>query len=278
MILREPFARAAIAGERCSRSGLDALRHAAQRELAQGDQIRFAEEPLDGGADLLRDVDFAGVQTRDEIVGRQIDELDLVGLVENAIGQRLALLGARDLRDQVVETLEMLNVQRRPNVDAGVEQLFDVLPTFRMARRRLAAHQVRMRELVDEQDARAALERRVEIELLPYHPAVADGQRGQPLEPRGEPLRLGAAVRLDVTDDDFGACQARGLCRAQHRKGLADAGGGAEEDPQPAATRASLLGLDVREQLVGIGTRLDCHYGAIIASRRRRAPDSARAR
>ena len=52
---------------------------------------------------------------------------------------------------------------------------------------------------------------------------------------------------------------ARRLRRAQHREGLADAGGGAEEDPQPAAPRARLLGLDVREQLVGIGPRLDCH-------------------
>ena len=261
VILREPCTRGAIAGERCPRSGLDALRHAAQRELAQGNQVRFAEEPLDGRAGLLRDVDLASMQTREEIVGRQVDELDLVGLVEDAIGQCLALLGARDLRDKVVETLEMLNVQRRPNVDAGVEQLFDILPTFRMARRRLAAHQVRVRELVDEQDPGSALERRVEIELLPYHPAVADGQRGQTLERQGEPLRLGAAVRLDVTDDDFGAAGARPVPRLSIAKVLPTPAVAPKKiRNRPRRARASSA-LTCASSSSGSGRVSTCHYG-----------------
>ena len=79
-------------------------------------------------------------------------------LVEDVIGQRLALLDARDLRDEVVQALEVLNVERRPDVDASVEELVDVLPPFWMARRWVAAHQVRVRELVDEQDAGSAFE------------------------------------------------------------------------------------------------------------------------
>ena len=140
-------------------------------------------------ADLLRHVDLAGVQTREQIVGRQVDQLDLVGLVEDAIRQRLALLDAGDLRDEVVQALEVLDVQRRPDVDAGIEQLLDVLPALRMARRRLAADEVRVRELVDEQDSGPALQRRVEVELLAHHAAVGDGQRRQPLEPCEQVLR-----------------------------------------------------------------------------------------
>ena len=105
-------------------------------------------------ADFFRHVDLAGVQAREQIVGRQVDELDLVGLVEDAVRHRLALLDAGDLRDQIVQALEMLDVERGPDVDAGVEQLLDVLPTLRMARRGIAADEVGVGELVDEQDGR----------------------------------------------------------------------------------------------------------------------------
>ena len=85
-------------------------------------------------------VDLAGAQPRQQVVRRQVDQLDFIGLVENAVRQGLALSHAGDLRDQVIETLEVLNIDGRPHVDAGIEQLLDVLPAFRMPRRRLAAH------------------------------------------------------------------------------------------------------------------------------------------
>ena len=142
---------------------------------------------------------------------------------------------------------------------------------------RLAADQVRVRELVDEQDAGSAFERSVEVELLAHHAAVCDRQRRQRFEAFCQPLGIGSAVRLDVADDDLEARELRRLRRAQHRERLADAGRSAEEDAQPAAPRTRLLCLDLREQLVGIGPRLDCHQGASSPSRGRRAPDSARA-
>ena len=146
-----------------------------------------------------------------------------------------------------------------------------------MARRRVAAHQVRVRELVDEQDAGSAFECRVEIELLPHHAAIRDRQRRQRFEAFCQPFGIGSAVRLDIAADDLEARELRRLRRAQHRERLADPGRSAEEDAQPAAPRTRLLVLDLREQLVGIGPRLDCHQGVIIAAHGRRAPDSARA-
>ena len=47
LLAREPLARRAVARERCARRGLDAARRPAQRELAQRDQVRQAEEPVD---------------------------------------------------------------------------------------------------------------------------------------------------------------------------------------------------------------------------------------
>ena len=114
---------------------------------------------------LLRHVDPALAQPLQQIVGRQVDQLDLVGLVEHAVGHGLELAHAGDLRHDVAERLEVLHVEGRVDVDAGVEQLLDVLPALRVARRRIAAADVGVRELIDQQQLRLARERGVEIEL-----------------------------------------------------------------------------------------------------------------
>ncbi len=110
-----------------------------------------------------------------------------------------------------------------------------------------------MRELVHEQDGGMPGESGVQVELLPNDAAISDRQRRQMLEALGEPLGLDAAMRLEIADHDVGAGRLGGARRLQHGVGLADAGGGAEEDAQPAAGGAGLLGLDVGEKLVRVG-------------------------
>ena len=134
-------------------------RSATRRSASSRSAIRFDLRKKRSIAvrDLLGHVDLAGLEPREQIVGRQVDQLDFVGLVEDAIRDRLALAHAGDLRDQVVETLEVLDVDRRPDIDALLEQLLDVLPALRVARRRIAFDEIGMRQLVDEQDRGPAL-------------------------------------------------------------------------------------------------------------------------
>ena len=68
---------------------VDALGGLAQRQFAQRDQVALAEEVLERHARALRHVDLAGVQPCEELVGRQVDELDLVGRLEHGVGHRL---------------------------------------------------------------------------------------------------------------------------------------------------------------------------------------------
>ena len=156
------------------------------------------------------------------------------------VGQRLALAHAGDLDDQIVEALEVLDVDGRPDVDAGVEQLLDVLPALRVARRRLAAGEVGVRELIDQQDGGMPRERRVEIELLAHDAAVAHRERRQARQALEQPLGLDATVRLDVAHDHVGAGGAHAARGLEHRVGLADAGGGAEENAQTARAGRAL--------------------------------------
>ena len=89
---------------------VDALGGAPQGKLAQGGQIARREEVLQRPLGLLRDIDLALLQALDQVVGREVDQLDRVGAVEDRVRHRLAHAHMGDLRDDVVQALDVLDV------------------------------------------------------------------------------------------------------------------------------------------------------------------------
>ena len=201
---------------------------------------------------LLGNVDLALLEALDQVVGGEVDELDGIGAVEHRVRHGLAHANMRDLRDDVVEALDMLDVDGGVDVDAVVEQLLDVEIALGMA----AAGRVGMGELVDQHDLRAARDDGVEVHLLEPLAFVFDPPAGNDLEPFEQSLRLFAAMGLDDADDDIVAVLLSGAGLLQHLVGLADAGRGADENLEPAG-RALLPpgGLEQglrRRSLVGV--------------------------
>ena len=118
-----------------------------------------------------------------------------------------------DLRDDVVQALEVLDVDGGVDVDAGGEQLLDVLPALGVAR----AGDVGVGQLVDQQQGRVAGERRVEVELLERRAPVLELPAGQDCSsPSSRRAGLRPAVGLHDADHDVEAVRAlrRGRPRA----------------------------------------------------------------
>ena len=136
----------------------------------------------------------------------------------------------RDLRDHVVEALDVLDVDGGIDVDAVGQQFLDVEIALGMA----AARRVGVGEFVDQGDLRTARDQRVEVHLLEHLVPVADPLARQHFEPLQQRLRLRPSMGLDDTDHDIGARLPPGMRALQHLVGLADAGGGADKDLQPA--------------------------------------------
>ena len=87
---------------------------------------------------------------------------------------------------------------------------------------------------------------------MPHDPTIADCDRGELLQALEQ--SLGVARPCGSTYPTTTPC--RGLERSrglQHRVGLADTRGSAKEDPQAAALSAGLFGLDVGQELIGVG-------------------------
>jgi hypothetical protein len=73
----------------------------------------------------------------------------------------------------------MLDVERRPDIDAGGEQLLDVLPALGMT----AVRSVGVSELVDDDELGLARQRRIEIEFLDLRPWYSTLRRGRTSSP-----------------------------------------------------------------------------------------------
>ena len=210
---------------------VDPLGGAPQRQLAQRRQVAGREIVAQRALGLLADIDLALAQAGHQVGRREVDQLDLVGGVDDPVGHGLAHADAGDAGDHVVQALDVLDVHGRVDVDAGRQQLLDVEIALGMA----AALGVGVGELVDQHQRRPALQDGVEIHLLERAALVLDLPARHDLEPGELRLGLGAAVRLDHADHDVDAVDLAAARGRQHLVGLADAGRGAEEDLQLAA-------------------------------------------
>ncbi len=210
---------------------VDPLGRAPQRELAQGGQVAGREIMLERPLRLLGDVDLALLQPLDQIVGREVDQLDRIGAVEHRIRHGFAHPHMSNLRDDVVQAFDVLDVDGGVDVDAVGQQLLDIEVTFGVA----AAGGVGVGELVDQRDFRPPRDHGIQVHLLDDLAAIIERLARDHLQPAHQRLGLGAAMGLDEADHDVDAGLALGVGALQHLVGLADAGSGADEDLELAA-------------------------------------------
>jgi hypothetical protein len=258
---------------------VDAVGDPEQGELPQGGQVAGPEVVGERGADLLGPVDVAVGHAAAQGLGRLVDHLDLVGGAHHVVGDRLPLPDPRDALDDVVERLEVLDVERGDHLDAGVEQLGDVLPALGVP----AAGDVGVGQLVDERHLGPPGQHGVDVHLLEHRAAVVHPAAGHDLEVADLLGGAGAPVRLHEPDDHVGAALLPAPPLVEHGERLADSRGGAQVDAQdpPAGGPGPAPGAG---RLVAVGSVAHCAQNPMTArqpwsaGRLRRAPGSAAAR
>ena len=206
-----------------------------QRQLTQRGQISWREIMLQRALGLLGNVDLAFLQPLDQVVGREVDQLDGVGEIEHLVWHGLAHPHMRDLRDHIVEAFDVLDIDGRIDVDAVGQQLLDIEIAFGMA----TARRVGMGQFVDQRDLRPPRDQRVEVHLLERLLLVVEPAARQHFEALQKRFGFRPAMGVDYADDDIGTGLLPGMGALQHLVGLADAGSGADEDLEPA--RAAVL-------------------------------------
>ena len=228
---------------------IHALSGAAKGEFAKCGEISGREVMLERPLGLLRDVDLSLFQPLNELIGRDVDDLDIVGLVEKGIRHRLAHADAGDLGHDIVQAFDMLDVERRVDIDPGREQVFDIQIALGMS----AAGSVGVGQLIDEDNLGMPHEDGVEVHLLKHMPVIVDFDARNDLEALEQGLRFRTSMGFDDTDDNVRALGQLRASRHQHFVGFADAGSGAYEYLETAAASILTPRLLKRAHLAKVG-------------------------
>ena len=213
---------------------VDPVSRPQQGELAESRKVPDPEVVGQCRVDLLGGIDVAVSHPAPQGLGGHVDQLDLIGRPHHLVGHGLLLLDAGDLLHHVVDALEVLDVHRRDHVDAGGQQLLDVLPALEVA----TAGDVGVGELVDQGDLRATSQHRVDVHLLEGGAAVLDTTSGHDLEVSDLLEGLRSPVGLDQGDHDVGASMTASPTLVEHGERLADARRRTQIDTQLPAAHA----------------------------------------
>ena len=175
---------------------------------------------------LLGDIDLSVLEALDQVGRREIDQLDRIGIVENRVRHCLAHTHMRDLRHDVIQALDVLNVDGGVDIDPPPEQFLDIEIALGVA----AARRISMSELVHQDDLRPARDDRVDIHFIERLVLVGDTPARDDLHAIQQRLGLAAAVGFDDADHDVIAVFFPGARGLQHLVGLADAGRRTDKD------------------------------------------------
>ena len=242
------------------RRGLTALLHPVrdpqEGQLPQGGQVAGPEVVGQRGVDLRGRVDVAVGHPASQRLRAHVDQLDLVGPAHDGVGHRLALAHSGDPLHDVVDALEVLDVDGRDHVDAGVEELVHVLPPLPVA----AVGHVGVGQLVHERHRRVPGQHGVDVHLFERDAPVGEPLPGHQLQVVQLLLCLRPPVGLHEADDHVGAALLAPPALVEHGVGLADARGGAEVDPQlttaaPGAASAIVTPHSETPVAPGVATR-----------------------
>ena len=227
----------------------DAIRHPHEREFTQRAEVAGTEIVRERGIDFLGPVDIAVGHAALQRLGRHVHEFDLVRGTNDRIRDGLSLLDTRDRHHHIRQRFKVLDVDRGDDVDAGIEQRLNVLPTLFVA----TARNIRVRQFIDERHRRLPGEDRLEIHLLEVGAPIFKLSARYDLERADLGCGRGATMGLDEGNHDVGPAITATLTFAQHCEGLPDARRGTKVNPKRAASHGpSLWTCDAVEREVEI--------------------------
>src|SRR5271157_2946681 len=196
------------------------LRHVAQGDFAQGNQITGTEEVPQRAVHALHGIDIAPAHALLQRLGRNVRQHNFIHTLQHPVGYRLAHHHAGYLVHHGRDTFEMLNVHGGNHVDVVVEQLENILVPLVV----LAAFDVGVRQFVHQRDLWMARENGIHVHLFKQCALVVDLLARNRFQPRKKFLGRFAAVCFNDADHYVFAAALAADGLAQHGVSLADAG------------------------------------------------------
>ncbi len=221
---------------------------AAECQLSQGSQIAGREIVADRAFSGFGQIDFALIEPLDEIIGRKINQFNIVGPVNDAVWHGFAHADAGDLRNHIVEAFDMLDIERGINIDPPCQNFLDILIALGVT----AARRIGVGQLIHQNQLRLSFKDRVDVHLI--EPMAMIGNFGAVDDFKSIDKRFGflAPMRLDNADHDINVVSLARAPGHQHFVGFTDAGSCSQKYLQ-TATRFALR---LFKQRIGGGSHI----------------------
>jgi hypothetical protein len=229
---------------------IDPLGNKPQCHLTKRSQIAGLEKVPDRIACALGCVHLPLCKTLEQFFRREANDLYGIGAFEDGIGNGLADHHPGDPGDGISAAFEVLNIERRVDIDAGVQEFGYILMPPHVP----AARGVGMGEFIHEHQTGPASEDLINIRLLQGPLAVFQNPSGQDLESVEKGAGLLPPVSLNISHQDGDPLCLGLMCRHQHIIGLPHPGTHPEKDLQPAVPASLLITPQRVKQMVRIGT------------------------
>ncbi len=143
-------------------------------QLAEADEVSLGKKLAIARWTRSSGIDFAGLEALEQVLGGEVEVHNLVCAGHDFIRDAFLYADAGVLLDDVIERLEVLDIDRADDIDAGGEQVLDILVAFPV----LDAGGVGVGEFVHEGDGGLAGEDGVEVHLGELDAVVlADARR-----------------------------------------------------------------------------------------------------
>jgi len=144
--------------------------HPGERQVAERRQVLGRVVGANCRVSCVGTEHLARCHSRLECRGAGVDELDPLGGGDERIWHGLVLGDSGQDLDLVVQAVEMRDVQIGDNVDAGGEQVLDVLPALLMRNGR----DIGVGQLVDQRHVGLAASDRIDVQLVEPGVVVPD--------------------------------------------------------------------------------------------------------
>ena len=168
--------------------------HLLQCQLTQLQDISGIEEMVKCRLYLILSIDLPCFQPLHKFFCREVDVHYLIGFLQHTVGDALFHLNAHHPLHLVIQTLNVLDIDGRKHMDAGIEQFHHILPPLGVA----ATFHIRMGQLIYNHDLWVYTQNSIEIHLfhlLTFVEHLLAGDNGQPFQCFH---RVGTAVRLHI--------------------------------------------------------------------------------
>jgi hypothetical protein len=208
-------------------------------QLTQRGEVVGARAIVECLWNLLGWVDVAMQHPAAELIGRGVDELDLVRLAHDPVRHSFTNLSISDALDDILNALEVLDIDGCNDIDPRIEQFDHVLPAFLRSRR---SRHIGVGKLVDQHDLWVSGKYAIEVHLFKHSSSMLNHPAGNDLKISEARLGHGPTVAFVEADDDVRAAVAAAMAFVEHRDGLSDPGRCAEIDAKAASAFHQVLG------------------------------------